>query len=155
DFLDEDPASPRRTRPGVYASRMIGPATAQVQIILLDLRYFREGPGDNAQLLGEAQWRWLEERVDGTQPVLRLIASSNQVLTSSTFRDSWRRYPRDQQRLLALLDRSTTPTLLLSGDRHVIEFSCRTLASGKVLHDITSSGLTHVTDQGNDNVHRL
>ena len=67
----------RRTRDGIYDSRIIGPPGMRVQIILLDLRWFRSplkasdqrgAPGkeryvpdpDPAKtMLGPAQWAWL------------------------------------------------------------------------------------------------
>src|SRR5688572_26403224 len=44
DFLDEPRNSPRRKQPGVYSSRIFGPPSQRVQIILLDTRYFRSRP---------------------------------------------------------------------------------------------------------------
>ena len=41
DFFGAPANDPRRTRPGVYSAQTFGPPGRRVQIILLDLRYFR------------------------------------------------------------------------------------------------------------------
>jgi alkaline phosphatase D len=41
DFFGVAGDSPRRRRPGIYDARVFGPPGRRVQVILLDLRYFR------------------------------------------------------------------------------------------------------------------
>jgi len=86
----------RRTREGIYDSRIIGPPGMRVQIILLDLRWFRSplkasdhrgAPGkeryvpdpDPAKtMLGPVQWTWLSGELRKPAEI-RLIVSSTQV----------------------------------------------------------------------------
>jgi len=89
DFFGEPENSRRRLSPGIYDAKIIGPTGKRVQIIMLDTRYFKgpfikdprskeekaaagnEGsmanfiPNDDPEvtLLGEQQWRWLEDQL--------------------------------------------------------------------------------------------
>ncbi len=146
DFLDEPADSPRRKREGVYASTIYGPPGRQVSVILLDVRYFRDAPRTDGDILGEAQWKWLEETLAASQAQVHLIASGTQILPAEHRYEKWTDYPASRDRLLALLARLQTPgVVLLSGDRHFAEIS--RLDDPRLpgpLFEVTSSGLTHV-----------
>jgi alkaline phosphatase D len=158
DFWNVPADSPRRSHPGVYDARSFGPPERRLQVILLDLRYFRSPlrwgrlagrlrgpylPDDRprATLLGEEQWRWLEARL--REPArLRLIVSSIQVLAEYHGWEAWANFPREQARLLELLKAARAEgVVFLSGDRHFAEISRRQEAGLYPLYDITSSGL--------------
>ncbi len=145
DFYGEPADSPRRTRPGTYASYRFGPAGRVVQLILLDTRYFRsplkrgdfprpgwiEGrPGNYlpetdpaSTLLGPDQWRWLETCL--RQPAdLRIIASSIQVIADDHRFEKWGNFPHERRRLFELLRRTGAEgVVFISGDRHTGELS--------------------------------
>jgi alkaline phosphatase D len=96
DFWKEPADSPRRSREGIYTSYMFGPESRRVQVILLDLRWWRSpllgynvlpkdrgpyipNPDPAAVFMGEAQWAWFEQELK--QPAaLRLIGTSTQFL---------------------------------------------------------------------------
>jgi alkaline phosphatase D len=158
DFWRVPADSPRRKHAGVYDAAVFGPPAARLQVILLDTRYFRtrlrpgraptwvigpylpdQRPG--ATLLGEEQWRWLEERL--REPArLRLLVSSIQLLSEHHGWEAWANFPREQQRLFELLRRTRAEGLvILSGDRHFAEISRRREPGLYPLYDITSSGL--------------
>ena len=168
DFFDEPDHSVRRSTPGIYDARIIGPEGKRVQIILLDTRYFK-GPfikdprskeekaaagnvGSMANyipntdpevtLLGETQWDWLEQQLK--QPAeIRLVVSSTQVVSDQKAMDEWGNYPLERKRLFDLLGQSTTgKTIILSGNVHFTEISKIRIGDGKLI-DFTSSGLTH------------
>jgi alkaline phosphatase D len=158
DFWKVPAHSPRRSHPGVYDAQSFGPPERRLQVILLDLRYFRSPlrwgrlagklrgsylPDDRPQatLLGEEQWRWLEGRL--REPArLRLIVSSIQVLAEYHGWEAWANFPREQARLLELLKATRGEgVLFLSGDRHFAEISRREHSGLYPLYDITSSGL--------------
>jgi alkaline phosphatase D len=166
DFFGEPQDSPRRTRPGVYDARVFGPAGRRLQVILLDTRSFKSPPvlaertsgtegslgkyspdkNAAATLLGDAQWRWLEQKLQESAEV-RLIASSGQIVANQKGMDEWGNYPRERQRLIELIgDGSYEGTILLSGNVHFAEIS-QTGEGGYPLLDFTSSGLTHVNEQ--------
>ncbi|MCL5287678.1 MAG: alkaline phosphatase family protein [Acidobacteria bacterium] len=157
DFLGEPKDSPRRTRAGMYDAKIFGPQGRRVQIILLDTRYnrsplkwgnFEENQGryvpDNdpaKTILGEEQWKWLEEQLRIPAEV-RLIVSSYQVIPEDHLWEKWANLPLERQRLFDLIKTTGAGgVLFLSGDRHLAELSMMDGGVGYPLFDLTSSGL--------------
>ena len=173
DFLGEPKSSERRKTPGIYDSVTIGPKGKRVQFILLDTRYFRtalkrtpkrekgKGPygpddSDKAELLGEAQWKWLEETL--REPAdLRVIASSIQVVSTTHGWETWGNFPKERQRFLELLKKSkANGSLILSGDRHSAEISKLDGALPYPLLDVTASAMNQRQRPGEEeNPHRV
>lgn len=172
DFFGDPPDSSRRTRPGVYDARVYGPPGRRVQVILVDTRYFRSPlkrradqyvagdgrPGTyapntdhSATLLGDAQWKWLEEQLRMDAEV-RVIASSIQVVAEDQLYERWMNFPAERQRLLNLIhDTGATGVVLVSGDRHTAELSCLTGSeAGYPLYDVTSSSLNRPAQWSNE-----
>lgn len=173
DFLDVPPEADARHRPGAYQAYTFGPLGKRVKIILLDTRYFRDGleknpdkqpryfPNEEGDILGEAQWKWLEDELRSSDAQVHLLATSIQFIPEEHFFEKWANFPRARQRMLALLARTRPAKLLfLSGDRHIAELS-RMQVPGldPPLYELTSSGMTHTwrkswnTDEPNR--HRL
>jgi alkaline phosphatase D len=172
DFWKVPAGSPRRAHPGVYDAQLFGPPERRLQVILLDLRYFRSplrwgrlprntlGPylpdqRPQARLLGEEQWRWLEERL--REPArLRLIVSSIQALAEYHGWEAWANFPGEQRRLLELLKATRAEgVLFLSGDRHFAEISRREEPGLYPLYDVTSSGLNRHSPENAANPNRF
>lgn len=163
-FLDffKDPAdSPRRAREGVYASYTFGEGDKVCQILILDTRYFRDvlprskkpkaknavgwyEPTDDTSttLLGDAQWKWLEEQLQ-VPANLRIIASSIQLLAFEKGMENWGNVPHEQRRLFELLKKyKAHNTIGISGDVHFAELSKKDI-DGYPFYDLTSSGMSH------------
>ena len=155
DFIGEPRQSERRSRSGIYTSELFGHENQQIEIILLDLRSFRPEEDSNADLLGASQWAWLESKLSNDQPKVRIIGSSIQFLTDYKKKDAWANFPASRQRMLDLLAGSQVPTIFISGDRHLAEFSRLERNESHPIYDITSSGLTHSSDHSNKNKHRV
>lgn len=156
NFIDEPLDSQRRLQQGVYWSKSIGVDANQIQFLLLDMRYFKEKDSNpNADPIGPAQWAWLEREIAKPGPAYKILVSSIQVLTDFTGKDTWARYPAAQARLMTTLQRSPVPVTILSGDRHLHEVSRRELNPGRMVHEITSSGLTHFSEIKNPNAFRI
>ena len=166
-FFGEPEDSTRRQTPGIYDARIFGPEGRRVQVILLDTRFFRGPfkldlrstqerkaigkvgkylPNDDkaVTLLGDTQWRWLEQQLK--QPAeLRLIVSSTQIVANEKGMDEWGAFPHERQRLFDLIKTTrATGVLLLSGNVHYTELS-KTDEGDYPLYDFTASGMTHVT----------
>ncbi len=159
DFFDVPKDSPRRTQKGVYNSAIYGPPGKRVQVIALDMRYFRsklnraEKPlagtrivpylpttDPDATHLGAEQWKWLEEQL--RQPAdLRLIGSGIQVVSDEHPFEKWTNIPAEREKLYRVIRNSgATGVVILSGDRHLGELSLDTRSIGYPLYDLTSSG---------------
>ena len=157
DFLDVPVEATVRSREGAYQSYMYGPPGRRVKVILLDARSFRDDiertsppnrrylPNPDGDILGEQQWKWLEEELTGSPAQVHLIGSGIQFIPEEHAFEKWANFPKARQRLFDLLAQ-TRPGLpvLLSGDRHIAEVSKFTIDGwDQPLYEITSSGLTH------------
>lgn len=157
DFFGVPADSPRRKQEGVYHAQVFGPPEQSVQVILLDTRYFRgpllkrsvppgtgpyiPNPDKKATLLGEAQWKWLEEQLKVPAKV-RILASSIQVVPEDHGWEKWMNLPHERERLFNLLKETrASGVVIISGDRHLAELSMMDAGIGYPLYDLTSSGL--------------
>ncbi len=155
DFLDVPKNADVRKRDGIYQSYTMGSGDRKIKFILLDTRYFRDQfqkssgkkgyvPCDG-DMLGEAQWAWLEKELTNSDAQIHVIASGVQVIPKEHVFEKWANLPKSRERLFNLLQK-TKPNnaILLSGDRHIAEISKIDLAGlDYPLYEITSSGMTH------------
>ena len=156
DFMEVPKDHPRRAREGVYSAHTYGPPGRRVKVILLDTRYHRAPitrnpltnqryfPNKQGDILGEAQWNWLETELRTSTAQVHLIGTSIQAISSQHPWEKWANFPQARKRLFRVIDRSEAPgVVLLSGDRHIAELSRHDEAIGYPLYELTSSGLTH------------
>jgi alkaline phosphatase D len=162
EFLDEPENSVRYARAGVYASYDFGSELKRnlVRIILLDVRYFRDDiePLDMSRsMLGEEQWKWLEEQFRDSPARVHLIGTGVQFISDGKsllsqgvtkgriWGESWGNFPADRQRLINLIGKYRAPgVIFLSGDVHMAElYKLQCSNVGYPLYDITSSSLSH------------
>eukprot|EP00944_MAST-04C_sp_MAST-4C-sp1_P008646 g8646.t1 len=103
----------------------------------------------NGDILGEEQWRWLEQVLNETVKhsndiKFNIIVSSIQVFSSNPLFEGWTHFPRARSRLLDIISRHRPKGLLfLSGDVHFGEFLGLDNDEYGGLMEVTSSGLTH------------
>ena len=168
DFFGVPEDSERRKHDGAYDAVVVGPPGQQVQIILLDTRWFRtrlyplspgryrDYDGDDATMLGPAQWAWLEEQLRVPAQV-RLLVSSVQVVADAHDRERWGVFPRERERLFSLIgETGAAGVIVLSGDRHRGELSrLSESAAGYPVHDLTSSSLNRPNPEHEDNPLRV
>lgn len=165
DFFGVPADSPRRKQEGVYHAQVFGPPGKRVQIILLDVRYFRSPlvkgfkpgePGDGyrgvylpnddpaATILGAAQWKWLAEQLR-VPAELRLICSGTQILPDEHGSECWGNFPHERNKLFQTIRESQAKgVVLLSGDRHlaeVMKLGSQESGIGYPLYEVTSSSL--------------
>lgn len=159
DFMGVDKDDNRRNREGVYHAEIIESDKGSVKIIVLDTRYFRTALTTSKNrnkrydpnvygegtVLGEQQWEWLVDELNSSKADFNLIVSSIQILSSEHGFETWGNFPHEVDKLKTLIKSSkANGVLLLSGDRHISEFSKTEMDDlNYPLIDFTSSGLTH------------
>ncbi|WP_413776676.1 alkaline phosphatase D family protein [Haliscomenobacter sp.] len=156
-FLGVPSSNPVWKHEGAYQAYTIGPVGRQVKFILLDGRYFRDelkaNPSgtpryfvnETGDMLGEAQWQWLEAELRNSTAQIHIIGCGIQFIHDEHAFEKWANFPLARKRLLNLLAQiKPTKTMLISGDRHISEVSRMELPGlDYPLYDFTSSGLTH------------
>ncbi|MFD2101049.1 alkaline phosphatase D family protein [Flagellimonas iocasae] len=159
DFMGVPKDSERRNQEGVYTSHDYETPEGKVKVLILDTRYFRseliddEDPdrrykpnlADDVTVLGEAQWKWLQNELNHSDADFNLIMSSIQFLSGEHGFETWGNFPKEVEKLENMIvDSKAKGVIILSGDRHISEFSKKTLSGmAYPLIDFTSSGLTH------------
>lgn len=139
-------------RGGAYQHYEFTQNDVKISITLLDNRFFRTpylgekiaGQISNTQgvLLGDQQWRWLEDILKNSTANIHLFAGGIQFLSNKHRFEKWANYPQERMRFLSLLKKYQIKTpVFLSGDRHHSELSILK-EKDIVLADITSSGMT-------------
>lgn len=171
DFLDVSADDPVRERQGVYSSHEIESNGKIIKIILLDTRYFRDTllpaedrrarykMNETGDILGEAQWSWLENVLRTSSADFTIIGSGIQVISEEQGYEKWANFPSAHRRLFNLIANiKPGPVMLISGDRHIAEISMIEIEGyDHPLYDFTSSGLTHSWAQATQepNRHRV
>ncbi len=170
DFLDVPQNAAVRNRPGAYQSYVFGEPGKRVKVLLLDGRSFRDElkkdtdgdrrylPNTSGDMLGEAQWKWLEKELTGSDAQVHLIGCGIQFIPEEHGYEKWANFPAARDRLFKLLEKTQAAhTLLLSGDRHISELSRIELEGlGYPLYELTASGMTHSwSDADEENQYRV
>jgi alkaline phosphatase D len=108
-----------------------------------------------ATMLGEPQWRWLEQQLREPADV-RIVGSSVQFAADGTGWEGWANFPRERQRFVDLVKKTRAEgVVFLSGDMHYADLSRWPVDGGYPLLDLTSSGLTEVWDVATPNRRRI
>jgi alkaline phosphatase D len=160
DFLGVDKNADVRTREGIYTSYEYGKHPILTKVILLDTRYFRDTvisdpnpdrrytSNETGDILGDAQWEWLTSELKSSTADIHIIGSGIQVIPQEHGWEKWGNFPSSRNRLFQLFrDIRPKNTLLITGDRHIAEYSKIKLDSDFILYEVTSSGLTHTWSQ--------
>ncbi len=156
--FNEPKDSPRWNQEGIYISYTYGSGDRKVKIYMLDTRYHRDDPGPEADMLGEAQWAWLEQEFRSSDATINIIASSVQFVNEFKPFENWVKFPKSQQRLVDLIaSTGLKGAFIISGDVHYADISKNTYPPlGYPIYDFTSSGLTHGNQiAGFKNTHRM
>ena len=154
DFLNVPLDAPERKREGGYSAHTYGAGDHQVKVILLDGRYFRDTLArvdrvyqinSTGQILGDAQWKWLENELKTSTARVNFIVSGIQFLPTEHAYEKWANFPQEREKLLNLIASSGVQNpIFLSGDRHIAEIMKLVDARfPKGIYEVTASGLTH------------
>ena len=184
EFFETPQDSPMRERGGIYDAKIFGPEGKRVQVILLDTRWFR-GPirkmtkeevkearaksgkkvgrylpdeASDSSMLGEEQWKWLDEELKKPAE-LRLLITSIQAIPNEHGWEKWGNLPKERKKLFDTIRDNATGVVLLSGDRHLSEISLLPPETDGgpfyPLYEVTSSGLNQTGLPEEENRFRL
>lgn len=114
--------NPLQTGDDVYSRRRLGSAGAEVEVIVLDARFYRrkitDSLFDRDAMLGATQWAWFEQAVAAAAQVpYLLVVSSTTAYSYGLVEDAWERSPAAFKRLCELLGKRPG-ALVVSGDIH-------------------------------------
>jgi alkaline phosphatase D len=179
NVFKEPKESERRKHDGIYKTVYIKTADKVIQVILLDVRTFRNNlllytKGDSlprkeyfytpdykphtsadSTLLGTEQWQWLQEELKKPAD-LRLICSGSQFGIEYNGYEAWANFPHEQKKMLELIKNTKANGILfLTGDVHYAEISKVEEKGLYPLYDITSSGITSTWDFATPNKNRI
>lgn len=158
DFLGIDKNHERRSREGIYHSKVFNSERGSIKVFVLDTRYHRTALTKSkgrkryqpnhygvGTILGDKQWNWLANELESSQANFNVIVSSIQVLSAEHGFETWGNFPHEVEKLIKTIKNSNAKkVILLSGDRHISEFSKISVEGLPYsLFDFTSSGLTH------------
>ncbi|WP_109300436.1 alkaline phosphatase D family protein [Aquimarina sp. AU474] len=159
NFMGLPKNDPARIQEGIYTSKVFEIEKGSIKVIILDTRYFRtplkESESEDRRydpymnnegtVLGDEQWKWLEKELESNYSDFVVIVSSIQFLSSEHGYETWGNFPHEVERLKNILvNKAVRNAIILSGDRHISEFSTIKIDKLKYpLIDFTSSGLTH------------
>jgi alkaline phosphatase D len=176
----KEPAeSERRKHDGIYQAEYVKTGDKTVQIILLDVRTFRNNlllykKGDSlprkeyfytpdykphispdSTLLGTEQWKWLEGELSKPADI-RLICSGSQFSIEYNGYEAWANFPHEQKRMLELIKKTkANGVLFLTGDVHYAEISKLEEPGLYPIYDVTASGITSTWDFATLNKNRI
>jgi len=159
DFMGVREDDAIRFQEGIYSAKVYEVNGNSVKIIVLDTRYFRTALTKSEDtkkryqantygegtILGEKQWTWFSKELETSKADFNIIVSSIQFLSREHGFETWGNFPHEVDRLKQICSATQAKgVILLSGDRHISEFS-KTKIKGLSypLVDFTSSGLTH------------
>lgn len=144
-----------RKQEGLYHAKIFGPSHRLVQVIMLDTRWnrsplvksdvegrkFEPTSDKKASLLGEAQWKWLEQELNEKADI-RFIVSSIQLIPNDHGFEKWGNFPAEKERFFDLLRKTKSKNVvILSGDRHIGAVSKLPIPGYGDLFEITSSSI--------------
>ncbi|MFO1471710.1 MAG: alkaline phosphatase D family protein [Turneriella sp.] len=172
DAFDEPQNSPRRKQEGIYAAEELNLGGRVIQIIVLDVRYFRtdwsygpkvppfsrtyvEDNRETSTMLGAPQWRWLAEQIERPAD-LRILVSSTPVLSDDYLGERWGAFPKERARLYReMAGTKTGKWLIVTGDRHFAQILEVKNVLPYTLTELTASGMNTVWEDGSQFPDRL
>lgn len=179
DHFKIDASHEMNTHEGIYHTNYIEKNGKRVQLIMLDVRTFRDKvlinngktklPRDHyfykpdyvphttsdSTFLGQKQWAWLEGELKKPAD-LRLICSGSQFGIEYNGYEAWANYPHEQSRLINLIKTTKAEgVIFLTGDVHYAEISKLQQDNLYPIYDITASGITSTWDFATLNKNRI
>lgn len=136
-------------RDGVYFSKLYPSEKGTLQVILLDVRYNRDQPFTGGTILGENQWRWLEEELKRPADLRMVVSGFQYLLPNESGSETWDQYPDEMERFFELVKSTNAEgVVLVSGDQHHGEVDRKRGAFGYDAVEIQFAGINQIEPQG-------
>jgi alkaline phosphatase D len=178
DFFGDQGDSTIYNHDGIYHTVWMQNNGRRIQIIMPDLRTFRDKllpyngnrkgqkrywyemdyspyATPDSTIMGEEQWKWMEKQL--AMPAdLKIIASSTQFGITHNGYEAWANFPHEQQRMINLIRKTkANGVIFISGDVHYAEISKLKVPELYPLYDITASGITSTWKFATPNDNRI
>ncbi len=141
----------------LYYSTLFGPQNENIHFIFLDTRFHRTPitqvqtdkgykqvlPTDNGteNMLGDAQWKWLEAELKKPAKIKFIISSIQFVANAHPF-ERWGEFPAQKDKMIQLLKKTQAKNVFfLSGDRHIGTIAKETIKGYGNIYDLTASSI--------------
>lgn len=178
DFFGDQGDSTIKQHEGIYHTVYLTRKGKTIQIILPDLRTFRDKllpyngkrkddkrfnyeldyspyTTPDSTMMGEEQWKWMEEQLK-VPADLRIIGSSTQFGITHNGYEAWANFPHEQKRMTDLIQKTkANGVIFITGDVHYAEISKLTVPGCYPLYDVTASGITSTWDFATPNENRI
>ena len=140
---------------GIYYSHYEVAHGAILQFIFLDVRYNRDEPEIDGEMLGESQWEWLEEELKVNADIRFIISGSQILLNKETGSETWDNYPSEKDRLFNLIKTTGAEGLVfLTGDQHYGEVARQNEALDYDAIELQFAGVNQIEDP-EKNIYRV
>lgn len=140
---------------GVYNSRLFTFGEHRLHVIMLDVRWHRDAPDGRGDILGEAQWRWLDGRLAVPADLTLVVSGTQILLNAGTGSETWEDYPRARDRLFKLIRRRRREgVVFITGDQHYGEVARARGALGYDAVELQFCGLNQI-EKPEKNLYRV
>ncbi len=131
-------------QPGCWFDFSIG----DVDFFMLDGRYYRDKPrSENPSMLGDAQKKWLFEKLKSSKATFKVLASPVPWALGAKpgSRDPWQGYKAEREQIFSFLEANRIDgVILISADRHRSDAWKIERENGYDLYEFESSKLTNI-----------
>lgn len=140
---------------GVYNSRLFAFGARRLHVIMLDVRWQRDAPDGHGDMLGEAQWCWLDERLAVAADLTLIVSGTQILLTAGTGSETWEDYPRARDRLFEMIRKHRREgVVFITGDQHYGEVARARGALGYDAVELQFCGLNQI-EKPEKNLYRV
>lgn len=110
-------------RDGIYHARIEKlPNGKTIQFLMVDIRFNKEKPGFKADILGENQWKWLEEQLKKPADLRFFLSGMQVLLHRPTHWEAWIRQGTSRKRLENIIRSTGAENIVfVTGDQHYVE----------------------------------
>ena len=132
---------------GIWYSKIFDDGKHKLQVIMLDVRYHRDEPNTNGEMLGEEQMKWLAGELKKPADLRLVVTGTQMLLPKEAGSETWDEYPEARERLYNAIRESDAEHLVfLTGDQHYAEVARQPDALGYDLVEFEFCGVNQIEE---------